>query len=187
MFSYLWAFAVNGEDTGRYVRASNSLTSGKSYYLCRRDAAANSLSCPNSLAGSMSNGATTMTVQQSRVGAVPGSTIDPGALGGGTTCPGLCATWTEATTTYNSGGDDMSVDGSYIIPGGVELAVVPATTPDAAISFKTTASATIGGAYAGTVTVPTLVAGNQYKAAARSCSGLIETPTCVMTTQLFTA
>ena len=187
MFSYLYSFGVNGEDSGRYVRMSNHLSGGKSYFLCKRDAAANSLSCPNSLTGSMSNGKTTATVPLNRVGAVPGSTIDPGALGGGTTCPGLCATWTEATTTYNTGGDDMALESSYIIPGGVEAAVVPVTTPDAAINFKTVGSATTAGAWAATVTVPNLVAGNQYKAAVRSCHGVAETPTCVVTTQLFTA
>ncbi len=105
----------------------------------------------------------------------------------GSACSGICSTWQPvAVILYNTGGDSMSPD-SYIVPGGVRVAVVPATTPDSSINFNTVASTTSGGAWSAELTVPSLVAGSQYKAAAQTCYGRGETPSCVVTTQLFTA
>jgi hypothetical protein len=188
-FSYLWPIAVNAEDLGSYLKASNDPSgSGKTYHLCKRDVAANSLSCPRVLTGSMSNGVTTLTVRTSHLGAPGGSTIDPGALGGGTSCNAICATLTPGPQTlYNAGGDDLALSSSYIVPGGVEAAVAPVSTPDSSIVFKTTGTVGPTGTWSAVVSAPNLVAGTQYKAAARSCFGLQESPTCIVTTQLFTA
>ena len=84
----------------------------------------------------------------------------------------------------------MTDPAGYIVPGGVQVAIAAAGTPEGAIDWSSAVSPNVqpNGSFGGTFTPSEpLLPGAEYQVVARSCSGTTDAPACVSATRTFTA
>ena len=194
-FVYDWNVVADGVERGYFVQAGfvggfGAANPGRFFSLCQRDG---SVECTDLGAGAGSigtpNNTVTIKVTPAQISAKPGSVIEAGTANG-TACSGVCSTWQPvAAVLYNTGGDQADPAG-YIVPGGVQVAIAAAGTPEGAIDWSSAVSPNVqpNGSFGGTFTPSEpLVPGAEYQVVARSCSGTTDAPACVSAIRTFTA
>lgn len=183
-YGYTAPIMVDGDDSGGLFLGAGNSGSGWNgapqpttwWALCASPE--NTYSCPTALTGTMDTEGLTIDLPFARAGIEPGSTIEPGA---GIACGGVCSTaW--AVVLFNNLGDDVFYSG-YRVPGGVEVAVVPAGTP-VGNSWQGAGTVDAQGAWSATVAAPAQP--GDYDVAARACWGSIDELLCAQATTTIT-